>query len=755
MITRRQFLKLSTIAGTGMVLMPGLISLSDLDTKKAYAFNLNANPGLRKFAQPLRGVGPAGIPVAVKDGIREYNDILADHYSINIIQYTDQLHPHLPPTTLWGYNPTKALGVTGEVRPRHLGGIIIAEKGRPIQITFKNNLRDPLTKKPLKHILPVDTSIMGAEGAQNRTTVHFHGGEVPWLSDGGPFTWFDSEGNYGESIIDKKGRNLYKVINPHLKPGEAEYYYPINQSARFGWYHDHAVGITRLNAYAEIASALLIRDNFERSLIGRGLPDFIEKGGREIPIIIQEKVFLHADDPNFPGSAKTKGSLWYPYKYHSEAAPDTHPENLPLSAVPEFFGDTMLVNGVVWPQATVEPRRYRLRVLNATQARFLNLQLYVANQSGDLPDFTKPGPDFLVIGTEGGFLARPAVVKTGNRIKTLPQEIDPSTGQPIADRSVDAAKPGGSLLTAPAERFDIIIDFKGFEGKKLILYNDAPAPFPMGSADNDGPAVEVSVHGKIEKIFTNQMMMRFDVGTSVTAPADPPLNITPALKLATDPKSGIDPSLVGKWTTQPSTLPLTDLPQGVKISKVRQLTLNEIFDQEGRLIQMLGTNQTQALPTNFSLPDQTPGGPKTFAQEYIAPTTEDPQVGTVEVWQIANLTADTHPMHFHLVNVQLLSRQPFTDYLTNTSGVGSPTGLGIARGPEPTELGWKDTVKMHPGEVTTIIMRFDLQPVPFVVPPSPRTGGNEYVWHCHILEHEEHDMMRPLVVRGANPVIDE
>jgi spore coat protein A len=133
-------------------------------------------------------------------------------------------------------------------------------------------------------------------------------------------------------------------------------------------------------------------------------------------------------------------------------------------------------------------------------------------------------------------------------------------------------------------------------------------------------------------------------------------------------------------------------------------------------------------------------GAVAYGQEYLAPTTETVAAGSTEVWRIFNLTADTHPIHFHLVNVQVLSRQPFR--LIN----GVFTATGVARGPEANELGWKETVQMHPGEVTSVIMKFDLPVTPFVVPPSPRTGGNEFVWHCHILEHEEHDMMRPLVV---------
>ena len=116
--------------------------------------------------------------------------------------------------------------------------------------------------------------------------------------------------------------------------------------------------------------------------------------------------------------------------------------------------------------------------------------------------------------------------------------------------------------------------------------------------------------------------------------------------------------------------------------------------------------------------------------------------GSVEVWRIFNLSADTHPIHFHLVNVQVLQREAFTGDGDETPIVTS----GLPHGPELNEVGWKETVQMHPGEVTTVIAKFDLPVVPFAVPESPRTGGHEYVWHCHILEHEEHDMMRPLVV---------
>ena len=138
---------------------------------------------------------------------------------------------------------------------------------------------------------------------------------------------------------------------------------------------------------------------------------------------------------------------------------------------------------------------------------------------------------------------------------------------------------------------------------------------------------------------------------------------------------------------------------------------------------------------------------KGFGREYADDTTESIDLGgdarKDEIWQILNLTGDTHPIHFHLVNVQIISRQPFK--VSSYNG-GVPTLLGVPVPPNPYEQGWKETVRMNPGEVTNVYVPFQLPTVPFTIPASPRTGGHEYVWHCHILEHEEHDMMRPLVV---------
>jgi spore coat protein A len=768
MFDRRDFLKSTTAAGAAAMLGGGW----------TYARAFYQTPSLIPlFGTTLRGVGPGGIPVAAPDAFKGWGG--AVHYTMNVKQYQDDgVVPTLGTTTLWGYDPAIPLGPLGRPQPqRHLGGIIIGKKGKPIQITFNNLLGDASAANGGKHIIPNDLTIMGADLGNFRLATHFHGGEVPWISDGGPHTWFapnlypDPKGNYyGPSADLGGGNNIYKVINPNLQPGQAEVYYPLDQSARFGWYHDHAFGITRINAYAGVASGIIIRDDQEADLVkNAGLPPYIENSVlnpgtwgpvRELPLVIQDKIFvgpgINSTDPNSSWKtdpnwkdivapiAQQPGSLWYAHEYETPARWDQGPTSRTLpnpSVIPEFFGDTMLVNGTAYPTANVEPRRYRLRLLNACSARFLNLQLYVADTSSNgitLDGNGKPtndkflsklyggtgsgSPQLLQIGTEGGFLANPALIPTN-----LPFDPDRMTG---------------SLVVAPAERPDIIIDFSAMAGKKIILYNDAPAPFPMGDPLNDyfpgldnGNPVNASTTAGYGP--NTRVLMSFVVGNSVTAPADQPLRITTTTKMP-----GIDPSIkldkpanlvgaVGKLTPTP---PFTPKQSGTNYA-VRRLTLNEGFDEYGRLIQMLGTT--------------TESSPGFFGRAYDETPTEVVRKDDVEVWEVFNTTGDVHPMHWHLVNVQVVNRQPLVENSDGSFALG-PTGAiysGPAMAPNANELGWKETVPMYPGTVTRVAMKFKLPGTPFKVPPSPRTGGNEYVWHCHILEHEEHDMMRPLIVK--------
>lgn len=372
------------------------------------------------------------------------------------------------------------------------------------------------------------------------------------------------------------------------------------------------------------------------------------------------------------------------------------------SVVPEAFGDTILVNGTSYPALTLEARVHRLRFLNACNARFLNPRLVYA-QTGALtePDIKAPGPGFSQIGTEGGFLPAPVAV---NGAAGIP------------------------LLLAPAERADVIVDLRQIApGSTLILYNDAGAPFPMGDSRYDyypgNPKTPTSVAGFSPNTRT---LLQITV-VAATGAADPALTL-PGSFFPTD----------AFLITQTPGVPFPVSPG----AKVRRLTLNESFDQYGRLIQFLGTDQ----PVNLTVK------PAEFGRTYDSAPTEVIAAGSTEVWEIANLTADTHPIHFHFVNVQILDRQRFSN---TTVGRGKNIAvdmsapikfLGKPIAPDANELGWKETVRANPGEVIRVLMRFDLAAVPFTVPASPRTGGHEFVWHCHILEHEEHDMMRPLII---------
>ena len=653
-------------------------------------------------------------------------------YQIGVQEYTDTLHPALGPTKLWGYvdllNP----------QPRHLGGIIVTTRNQAARMRFTNTL-------PARHILPVDITIPGSTTAQNRIATHIHGGLVPWICDGGPFDWFSPgcpDYANGLSFLNGPGGVLDNIADCPMAPGQADYYYPNNQSTRLMWYHDHAWGITRLNAYAGIASGYLCVDLAnDAARLTANVPPYADM----IPLVWQDKSFVSgtpgnplAVPPTLPTGTfltdptwadvtrpdvQAPGSLWYEHTYNPKLF--ALGKGLPVpdpSVIPEFFGDTILCNGTAYPKLTVQPKAYRFMLLNATNARFFNLNTFVAdplNADGIKLDLVATSPTYLYplnpagpvirqIGSEGGYLAQEVAYTTSAATKFNPKTL------------------AGNLIMGPAERADVVIDFSAFAGKDIIIYTDAPAPFPGGAPTNDyflgnprNPIIPVPGFGP-----DTRQLLRISVANAVPAPANNGPFLQAATPLLDPPALATLPALPAAPLTPLTVVPPLIAPTG---ATVRPLTLNEAFDRYGRLIQLLGTTAPQ------------PGGG--FGRAYTDPPTEVVAAGAVEVWQIFNTTADTHPMHFHLVNAQVLSRQPFK----LTAGVPAPSG--VARGPYPNELGWKETIKMNPGEITSILMKFDLPTgLPFVVPPSPRTGGAEYVWHCHILEHEEHDMMRPLVV---------
>jgi len=717
-MNRRVFLK--TSAG-----LAGLMAVS------RYSFGNNLRR-VRKFSVTLPGLGPDGA-----NEIGNYVPVLSpdtttfpgtDYYDVVASQFTQTLHPSIGETRFWGYADAKSL------KKRYLGGAIVAKTGRPVKLRMTNQL-------PSSHILPVDpTSIEPPIEAEvgnrvDRLAVHLHGGVVTWINDGGPLSWFSNPNNpggfsHGSSFLNKSA------------PGSAIYDYPNVTSARYIWYHDHAYGLTRLNAYAGLASVYLITDDAEARLIKDGVLPDVPGYSLGIPLVIQDKSFLDgAADAAYPVAGARPGDLWYPHVYEGPPIPEmklpvqcgrtgrwdvkggTPPK---VSLVPEAFFDTNLVNGAPYPKLRVAPRRYRFRVLNAAQARFYNLQLYVGDGSPDgitLADSAETdhdgnrikiptnaaGPRVIQIGKDSGFLPAPVV------INNPPQPIGYLSTTEDDPRDGNANR--FTLLLAPGERADIIVDFRGFEGKSIVMYNDAPAPFPSGDIRNDyyAGAPDLTCIGGAASIVPGQgpdtrIVMRFDVDTSGSV-SEPDFNATLAqLQTAL-------PAVYAE--TQPPT-PSTDAPPKPK-------TLDEGFDSHGRSMQMLGSPEVSG---------------------YLSTPLDIASQGETQIWQIYNLTEDTHPMHLHLVNVQVLMREAWA------SEDGHPVKPlrpipGTARPADPNEKGWHETFRANPGEITTIITTFNM---PAGAPPSPRLQtsygikGAEYVWHCHILEHEEHDMMHALVI---------
>ena len=727
MLSRRQFVKSATIAGVGTLAL------------RSRAWPYAQSPtGIRKFVTSLPGVGPSAkneigqyIPLATKHSVT-FAGKPTDLYNVAVAPFRQSMHPDLPgKTSFFGYVDLATLD------QKYLGGIIVAKRGTPTLLTVTNLLPD-------RHLLPVDNMIMAGPNGQmvgdlpvNRTCTHLHGGLTPWFSDGTPFQWFTPTGRHGSSFMNVPGF-------PTL-PGSASYYYPNAQSARLVWYHDHAIGLTRLNAYAGIASGYIIIDDFETSLVSSGLlPDLVG-----IPLIIQDKSFVPHDirkqDPSWQWGAP--GDLWYPHSYEANVLeggaenaegrwdwgptadiPATTTMPLPkVSAVPEAFFDTIVINGGLYPKLSVPPKRVRFRLLNGSQARFYHLNLYAEDRAN--PGEAKigvAGPKMYQVGTEGGFLPGVAVLDNNT---PLPMSPDPECAN--ADGPFN-------LLLAPAERADVVIDFNGVPaGSTFILYNDAVSPFPCGDTRND--------------YFTGDPDQTAFGGAPTTKLGRGP-NTRTLMKITVTSGTG-DSMGTGTWMSSMNTQLKTNFLNGGQPGLLfnngdpsvpafpfngvadRMLTLNEDFDEMGRLIQMLGTGDQNGFNSQ---------GLPTWSRGYMDKPTEVVSAGATEVWQIMNLTGDVHPIHFHLANVQLIQRQPFS---------GDPNGWSYSGPPMPpdaNELGWKETVRMNPGEITTVIMKFDLPQLPTAAmrnAVSPRTGGAEYVWHCHILEHEEHDMMRPLIVR--------
>lgn len=564
-------------------------------------------------------------------------------------------------TPVWGYG-TEGGGVSWPGRT-----VEINTADDPLEITWANKLNG------LTHLLPVDTSVhwayslAGYEGnsiAKNGVPVvpHVHGGRNDSVYDGNPEFFFSPGSAVRGPRWDEK---KYVYGGPDW-----------NDVAGMNWYHDHSLGITRLNVYAGLAGFFAVRDAADT-----GKPDNplgLPADPYELGYAVQDRMFYNTGELFYPAYP---GDPFYDDFITGEGAylpSDVFPGGGP-TALAEFFGDHMLVNGVIWPKASVEPRQYRVRFLNGTDSRFMRLKFKVIVGGASNTSATDPAAGyelpFYVIGSDQSLRAH--AVRTN--------EID----------------------FAPGERLDLVVDFKEVPvGSRIIVENllgDAPFGGDLPDADDLFP------DRRTDRVMAFDVELPFDI---------------------TRPDTSI--------------MDMAELGGGVAVAdadRTRRLALFEGTDEYGRLQPLLGTAEEVT---------DTSGATVNGALAWHAPITENPGLGDTEIWEIYNATGDAHPIHVHLVHFEVINRQRFKadmieqPLLEHNGAYGTGyrlervKAIGRSRGPGESEQSRRDMVMALPGEVTRIKMTFD--------------KPGRYVWHCHILSHEDHEMMRPFHV---GPVTDQ
>jgi FtsP/CotA-like multicopper oxidase with cupredoxin domain len=531
--------------------------------------------------------------------------------------------------------------------------------------------------------------------------------------------------------------------------GYADFVYRQDQPATTLWYHDHTLGMTRSNVYAGPAGFWLVRGRpgqlaadydfvlranngkpaklpgpaptAGQGVLALNVPgDPVRNAIREIPIVIQDRSFnadgslFYPDNRAFFEGLNAQGTGGTPTQQFPGAG-ELQIDFSPTSDVapiwnPESFFNVMVVNGVSWPTLDVAPAAYRFRLLNGCNSRFLNLAMFYTDEDGGLSELP-----FIQIGAEQGFLPTPVEVMTGFATP-LTTGKKPKQGARVPTPSAQQA-----LLMTLAERADVIVDFGGLpEGTVVTMVNTAPdAPF---GGFPDTPADPQ----------TTGQVMQFVVKGALLQPRDAevtnPYQLVPVA----------EPSFAGVVTT------------------TRQVSLNEgesevvcvDIDAAGNLVQVEGTPEACPAPSVPFGPKEAllgivDGNGEGVALKWTDGTgtstpvpvtlqtgavlnvqvTENPTVGDTEDWEIYNFTEDAHPIHLHLVRFEVIERR----------AIGAPSVPGQGR--LAWESGYKDTVMSFPGEITTVRATFDLEGL--------------YVWHCHIVEHEDNEMMRPYVVSAA------
>jgi len=711
-ISRRKFLQYGAIGGASVLVASQFGGRLLLGAKAATEEQTPlAGSAIPQFVDPLPLLSVAGGPM----------EAIVAQAGVPILLSMREFQASVMPSTFvpaegaytgtwaWGYRA----GIT-DTNPAgtYIGPVIVSTRDVPTEVRYVNNLTAEhiawreWTDQTLHWADPLERGMdmMHYEGPPPAVP-HLHGGEVPGVIDGGPDAWFTSDGAY-------HGASYYTKPRSRSLKNESIYRYPNTQEAGPLWFHDHLLGGTRLNVYAGLAGAYpLIDPNLP---LPTGLhPVGLQQGAGGavdflVPLVLQDRMF------------DTNGQLFFP---NTGINPE-HP-----FWIPEFTGDTIVVNGKTWPYLNVEPRRYRFLFINGSNARAY--EMFLVDQVTKVM-----GPPMWQIATDGGYLDAPV-------------KIDPNAPMGKLQR----------LVILPGERADVIIDFAGLPpGSTLLLRNVAKHPYPGGAASMGN---------------TLGRLLQFRVVAG-----------GPATDLSYDPATSVQPLRPPMVRlVNPS---LGTLAAGATVHKTRTLTLNEIMGPGGPLEVLVNNTKWSGRRADGTVRgDFTPitvDGQTSYYSEL-------PNEGDTELWEIVNLTADAHPIHLHLVQFQLMNRQAFDvpkynavyeaafpggffipaygpplDYNDTTNPMvagrfgGNPDVTPFLRSavkpPFANEAGWKDTVIMLPGEVTRIAVRFAPTSLANTTAPSaasfpfePTALGQGHVWHCHIVDHEDNEMMRPHFVK--------
>jgi spore coat protein A, manganese oxidase len=640
-----------------------------------------------KYTNQLDTSYPVFTPTNITDS---QGNVVRQDFTVSASQFYQQILPTVDAngkptgyglTKVWGFGGQAHNSVTGanmgyvQSTP---GATFEMTRGIAAQVKWVNNLTDN-QGTPLSYMYPVDPTIHWANpnnninmdqamqqtmdglappyppgyngtpytipGTQTVTnpngwnaqspaaiSIHLHGGQVQSQYDGGPYQWFTANGLHGKDYAT--------VVS--TEANSAVYYYPNQQEPTELWYHDHALGLTRLSVYSGLLGTYIIRDSND------GVSSSLPSGQYDVPLTIQDRTFL------------TDGSMYYPSdgyypNYEPPAYPSNYTKDNPYSLL-AMVGNAIMVNGKVWPNMNVNQAVYRFRLLDGSNSRFYNISL-----SNDMP--------FTLIGSDGGYIKSPATIT--------------------------------SKLFTVGERIDILVDFSNLTpGTKVLLKNNALWNISSPRYPNQPETV-----GQI---------MQF----TVTGNKSTEQKILPTT---------LNPTLQGNYPNLPTP------------TKTRILTITEDI-----------TTISPAMPIKMYLD----------GQDWTAPVSENPVVGTTEDWVFVN-TFDSHNLHLHLVQFQLVSRQSYnvTAYWKDWTALNGepplnhttvnvdslqPYLIGKPTLPTASEEGWKDTILVYSRQITTIRVRYlpqDGSSYPF----DPTTGPG-YVWHCHILEHEDMSMMRPMII---------